>query len=162
MSFGTKRPDWVIAYQDKFGNRSFIEIRRWEENVKEIAFTDDCDLEWGHALEEKKWKEFAEILEKVKNKEISEGKFEYQCEGDRHRLNFKLVPRKDEYNVYRSDILRFRSDCSYTSQFEGTEGEIYSCDIGFDIPIKVVLDDLIKKLHSDTPELPNWKVEVRR
>lgn len=152
MSWGTKRPDWTIEYQDNFGNHSTIEIRRWEENAKEIAFTDDCDLVWGHPLEESKWREFVELLERVKNKEISEGSFEYESSGDRHRLNFGIVPREDEYNAYRSDILRFRSDCSHPSRLEGTEGETYGCHICFNIPIKVVLDDLIKKLNSDTPE----------
>ena len=162
MSWGIQRPDWVIEYNDKFGNRSSIEIRRGEENAKEIAFTDDFDCEWGHALEESKWKEFVELLEQVKNKEITDGSFEYESDGDRHRLNFVMVSKKDEYNAYRSDILRFRSDCSYVSRLEGTEGETYGCDICFDIPIKIVLDDLIKKLNSDTPEETTWKVEVRR
>lgn len=162
MSFETKKPDWIIEYNDKFDNRSSIEIRRWEENAKEIVFTDDFDFEWGHRLEKSKWKEFIELLERVKNKEITEGSFEYESSGDRHRLNFRIVLREDEYNAYRSDILRFRSDCSYTSQLEGTEGETYGCDICFAIPIKVVLDNLIEKLNLDTPEEVTWKVEVRR
>lgn len=162
MSYGKQRPDWVITYDDKFGNRSSIEICRHEENAREIAFMNDFDLEWGHALGESKWKEFGELLQRIKNKEIGAGSFEYETTGERHRLNFKTVSEKDEYNAYRSDILRFRSDCFYVSELEGTKGKTYSCDICFDIPIKRVLDDLIEKLNSDTPDEVTWEVELRQ
>lgn len=162
MSWGTKRPDWLIEYKDKFGNRYYIEIRFWENNAKEIAFTDYMDLEWGHTLTEDKWQEFIKILEDVGNGNLTEGSFLYDFDGDNHCLEYKLVSRKDEYNAFRSNILRFRSICTYVSTLEGSIGKTFDCDISFDIPLKVVAGDLIKALKSDQPQTPNFKVEVRQ
>jgi hypothetical protein len=161
MSFGIKRPDRVVEYQDKFKSRHTIEIRFWENNAKEITFCFDVDAEWGHTLVEEKWREFVEILKSVRDRETEAGKFEYEFDGDRHELEYRRVSKKDEYNYFKSDLLRFRSICSYTSQLEGTEGEVYDCEISFDIPTKI-LDDFIKSLESSEQQTPNWKAEVRQ
>lgn len=160
MSWETKRPDRTVEYQDKFKNTFYIEIRHWENNSKEIAFTYDTDLDWGHRLEKSKWKEFVEILNKAERGEISAGMFNYESDGNHHQFVFRFVSRKDEYNAFKSHLLRFNSICSHPSAVSQLCRRIYPCDISFDIPL-FVIRELIESLEADTLQTPDWQIEIR-
>lgn len=159
MSYETKSADRIVEYKDKFKNVFFIEIRHGDNDSKEIAFTFDTDLEWGHPLEELKWKEFVEILKTVARGELADGTFNYRSDGD-HQLNFRFVSRKDEYNAFKSNLLRFNSTCSHPAEHSDLPEVNYPCAVSFDIPLKIV-GELIKSLEHSSSQVPNWQVENR-